>query len=149
LTGTRAVRDWCARWWRWMRAVQFAREQRGRAAVQRARAEQRARVLLLGLLDDEQRAQFQASGYFHVTGGSSGERYRIRHDSTVNIDVLGADGIVRFHLCARPSGDIPMYDVMAGQLLHLQDGDSEERFLARANRHVTISFPILAGWQDR
>lgn len=145
----RAARDWCARWWRWIQAVQFAREQRGRAAIQQARAAQRARALLLTLLNEEQRMQFQASGYFHVTGGSSGERYRIRHDSTVNIDVLGADGVVRFHLCARPSGDIPMYDVMAGQLLHLQDVNTEERFLARANRHVTLSFPTLAGWPDQ
>lgn len=145
MIGAQAARSLCARWWRWIRAVQDAREQRGREAKQRVRAEQRARALLLSLLNTEQRAEFEASSYFHVTGGSSGQRYRIRADSAVNIDVFAQDGSVRFHLCARPAGNIPMYDVMAGQLLYLQDGATEAFFLERANRHVTITFPAMAG----
>jgi hypothetical protein len=143
LLGARAARNLCARWWRWLQAVQDARERRGHEAQQRIRAEQRARSLLLGLLNGEQRAEFEAGGYFHVTGGSSGERYRIRADSAVNIDVFAPDGNIRFHLCARPAGNIPMYDVMAGQLLYLQDSSTEARFLAQANRHVTILFRPL------
>ncbi|MDQ2990244.1 MAG: hypothetical protein M3R60_14190 [Pseudomonadota bacterium] len=145
MIGAQAARSLCARWWRWLQAVQDARERRGREAMQRARAEQRARTLLLSLLTAEQRAEFETGGYFHVTGGSSGERYRIRADSAVNIDVFGPDGSVRFHLCARPAGNIPMHDVMAGQLLYLQDGSTEARFLAQANRHVTILFSPLDG----
>ena len=38
-----------------------------------------------------------------------------------------------------------MYDVMAGQLLYLQDGSSEARFLELANRHVTIPFRAMGG----
>lgn len=140
MVGAQAARNLCARWWRWLRAVQDARERRGRAMRQRVHAEQRARSLLLSLLDGEQRADFEAGGYFHVTGGGSGERYRIRADSAVNIDVFGPDGSIRFHLCARPAGNIPMYDVMAGQLLYLQDSRTEARFLEQANRHVTILF---------
>lgn len=145
MIGAYAARGLWARWWRWLRAVQQAREQRGREAMQRVRAAQRARALLLALLDDDQRDEFRASGYFHVTGGSSGDRYRIRFDSSVNIDVLDPNGTVRFHLCARPAGDLPMYDVMAGQLLYLQDGRSEVHFLEQAKRHVTIAFPIMGG----
>lgn len=149
MIGAYAARSLWARLWRWVRAVQDAREQRGRAALQRVRAAQRARTLLLSLLSDVQRREFQANGYFHVTGGSSGDRYRIRFDSTVNIDVLDADGSARYHLCARPTGDIPMYDVMAGQLLYLQDGGTEAQFLDQANRHVTLLFPPLAGLLER
>lgn len=149
MIGAHATRALFARCWRWMRAVQYAREQRGREAMQRARAEQRARSLLLSLLNEQQRGEFEAGGCFHVTGGSSGDRYRIRADSAVNIDVFGADGAVRFHLCARPAGDIPMYDVMAGQLLYLQDSSTEARFLKQANRHVTILFPAMVGLLER
>jgi hypothetical protein len=149
LTGVQAARALWTRLWRWVCAVQDARERRGRAALQRARADQRARALLLSLLNEEQRGEFQCRGYFHVTGGSSGDRYRIRADSAVNIDVIGADGVVRFHLCARPGGDIPMYDVMAGQLLYLQDGSTETRFLGQANRHVTLLFPPMAVLLER
>lgn len=145
MTGAQAARRLCARCWRWIRAVQDAREQRSREARQRTRAEQRARSLLLSLLNADQRAEFEASGFFYLTGGSSGERYRIRADSAVNIDVFAPDGSIRFHLCARPAGNIPMYDVMAGQLLYLQDASTEACFLAQANRHVTISFCPIGG----
>lgn len=109
----------------------------------KARADQKARSLLLGLLNDEQRREFEARGCFHVTGGCTSDRYRIRVDSAVNVDLLGADGKVRYHLCARPSGDIPMYDVMAGQLLFLQDRVTESFFLSQAKKHVTLTFPPM------
>jgi hypothetical protein len=119
-------------------AVRRTREKLVREEVQRALAEKRALSLLLNLLNQDQRHEFQTNGYFRVKGGSSGDRYRIRSDSTVNIDVLGEDGTVRYHLCGRPSGNIPMYDVMAGQLLYLQDAGTEARFLAQAKRHFTM-----------
>lgn len=143
-----------ARWFfircrEWLQAAQRAREQRGREAIQKARAERKALSLLLGLLNQEQRHDFHECGYFHVTGASSGDRYRIRVDSAVNIDVLGDDGAIKYHLCARPSGNIPMYDVMAAQLLYLQDRESESRFLQRANRHVRLSFAAMGRWEER
>jgi hypothetical protein len=136
----------CTEWWQ---AARRTREKLRQEAFQRARAEQRALSLLLGLLNPEQRREFQAHGYFHVIGGSTGDRYRVRLDSAVNIDVLGEHGIVRYHLCGRPSGNLPMYDVMAGQLLHLQDSGAEARFLSQANRHVTLSFAAMGRWQER
>lgn len=127
----------------WLRASLRARERRSRQAQQKAQAEQRALSLLLNLLSQEQRGEFEKYGYFHVTGGSSGDRYRIRRNSGVNVDVLGDDGNVDYHLCARPCGDIPMYDVMAGQLLFLQDRDAEAKYLERARKHVTLLFPAM------
>ncbi len=95
-------------------------------------AAHKAHVLLLNLLNSEQRREFQAHGYFHVTGGSSGDHYRIRMGSVANIDVLHNDGTVKRCLCAYPTGEIPVYDVMAGQLLYLQDPHAEKHFLAQA-----------------
>lgn len=136
----------CRQWWQ---AARRTRDKLRQEAIQKGRAEQRALSLLLGLLNKEQRHEFQVHGYFHVTGGSTGDRYRIRVDSAVNIDVLGEHGIVKHHLCARPTGNVPMYDVMAAQLLYLQDAGTETRFLQQANRHVTLSFAAMGRWQER
>ena len=139
----------CARCREWLQAARRRHERLGQEARQKDRVEQKALSLLLNLLNQEQRHEFQTYGYFHVTGGGSGDRYRIRVDSAVNIDVLGENGTVKYHLCARPSGNIPMYDVMAGQLLYLQDRNAETRFLAQANRHVTLSLAAMVRWQER
>lgn len=103
-----------------------------KAIAQEQRANRRALVLLLGQLSAEQRQQFRKFGYFYVTGGNSQARYRIRPDRVANIDVLGDDGNVMYRLCVAPAG-VPVYDVMASQLLHLQDAAAEERLLQKAN----------------
>jgi hypothetical protein len=139
--GLSKVKRLCQRCAEWLQAAILAWQSTAREAAQRSLAEKRSLSLLLNLLSDEQRVEFQSHGYFHVTGGSSGERYRIRRDSAVNIDVLGKDGSARIYLCGRPIGNLPMYDVMAAQLLYLQDRESETRFLEQANRHATLSFP--------
>lgn len=103
-----------------------------KAIAQEQRANRRALVLLLGQLNAEQRQQFRTFGYFYVTGANSQARYRIRPDRVANIDVLGDDGNVMYRLCVAPTG-VPVYDVMAAQLLHLQDAAAEERLLQKAN----------------
>jgi hypothetical protein len=103
------------------------------------RAKRNALTLLMKLLNPEQRQEFRDSRHFHVTGGSTGNRYRIRAATFANIDVLCANGRVKHRLCAHPTGDVPVYDVMAAQLLHLQDPATEHRFLQRANVHPALS----------
>jgi hypothetical protein len=105
------------------------------------RRKRRALVLLLRQLNHEQRQEFRVYGHFHVTGGNSGNRYRIRMDTTANIDVLDEDGKPKYRLCAGPV-DVPVYGMMAGQLLYLQDPASEQRFLQRANIHP--AYPDLS-----
>jgi len=97
------------------------------------RANRRALILLTRLLSPEQRQEFRKSGYFHVVGGASGDRYRIRADMVANIDALREDGAVKYRLCILPTGGVPLYDVMAAQLLHLQDPGTEQTFLQQAN----------------
>jgi hypothetical protein len=129
----------CARRREWMQEAQRTRERVVHEAIRnKRRAKRRALSLLLNLLNPEQRREFQAYGHFHVMGGASGDCYRIRVDSVANIDVLRHDGTVKHRLCAHPTGDIPVYDVMAGQLLYLQDSSTEKRFLAQANSHPAL-----------
>lgn len=97
------------------------------------RAKRRSLTLLLKLLNAQQRQEFREAGHFLVTGGTSGERYRIRTDRIANIDVLHDDGTVKCRLCVIPTGGVPIYDVMAAQLLHLQDPATELRLLKQAN----------------
>lgn len=97
------------------------------------RANRRALGLLLKLLNAEQREEFKKAGHFYVIGGKSHARYRIRPDRVANIDVMGEDGTVMYRLCVAPAGGVPVYDVMAAQMLHLQDAGAEERFVQMAN----------------
>jgi hypothetical protein len=76
-----------------------------------------------------------------VVGGSSGDLYRIRSGTIANIDVLRNESKVKWRLCVHPKG-VPMYDVMAAQLLHLQDPLTEKRFL----RHANVIAPFAQDW---
>lgn len=125
------------------RALAEQEAERERKAAKRS--ERRALVLLARQLNEEQRREFRAFRHFHVTGGYSGDRYRIRPDKAANIDVLHMDGRTKHRLCAGPVG-VPVYAMMAGQLLYLQDPASERLFLRRANIHPNpAEFPGLPG----
>lgn len=104
-------------------------------AIQR-RAERKALVILLRNLIEEQRKEFREHNYFTVTGGATGQKYRIRKGRVGNIDVLNKGGAVKHRLCAHPQGDMPNYDVMLAQALHLQEPANEELFVRTANVHA-------------
>lgn len=117
----------------WLEGTQHDSERMAQEALRKERrARRRSLVLLLKLMNHDQRQEFRKCRYFHVTGAASGERYRIRTDLIANIDVLRDDGGVKYRLCVGPTG-VPVYDVMAAQLLHLQDASTEQRFLQQAN----------------
>lgn len=129
-------------WERIRRGLEDPQQRRERARRdamwQERRAIRRSLTLLMKQMNAQQRREFREHRYFYVTGGSSGDRYRIRVGTIANIDVMGAEGIVRHRLCARPADDVPVYDVMAAQLLHLQDAATEPRFLLHANVQPTL-----------
>lgn len=102
------------------------------------RAQRRSLTLLIRLQTPQQREEFRVTRQFHVTGGRTGTRYRIRAATLVNIDVLDNDGTVMHRLCAHPTGDVPLYDVLAAQMLHLQDPATELRFLQQAYVHSAL-----------
>lgn len=103
------------------------------------RAKRRSLGLMLALLSPEQHAEFHRYRYFHVIGAETGNRYRIRVASFANIDVIGPSGSTLYRLCAHPRGDVPVYDVMAAQMLHLQDAQTERAFLRFANVHPVVA----------
>lgn len=112
--------------------------QRKELAWRERRATRRALVLLLRQLNPEQRREFRHHSYFHVRGGKSGQRYRIRTDLIANIDVFNGDDTIRHRLCIHLV-EGPLYDMMAAQCLHLQDPETEQGFLRQANIHLPIS----------
>jgi len=122
---------------RWIRDWHNARAREQQAIRAARRAERRALTLLLRLLSPDQRRDFRQHRHIHVTGASSGSRYRIRVALFANIDVLACNGIVAHRLCVQPVGELPIYDVIAGQILYLQDPGAEEGFLLHANMHPT------------
>jgi len=128
-----------------------ARQRSERAAMEETRqylrAKRRSLTLLLNLLSPAQREEFRRYRHFHVIGGETGTLYRIRVASFTNIDVIASTGDTMHHLCVHPGGDVPVYDVMAGQMLHLQDAATERAFLRSANVHPAVSQRRRGEWE--
>lgn len=101
--------------------------------AEQRRANRRALAILLRTLSAPQRAEFRQHHAFHVVGGASGTRYRIRKGRMGNVDVY-CHGKVAHRLCCHPALSVPDYDTMLTQLLWLQ-GDGEQEFLRTANVH--------------
>jgi hypothetical protein len=111
------------------------REQARVEALARRRAGRRALATLLRFITASQRDELRAHGHFHVSGGATGSRYRIRRGRVANIDVLDASGKIVRRLCAHPALDVPDSDTMLAQALHLQSAANEEVFVRTANIH--------------
>jgi hypothetical protein len=105
-------------------------------AREHRRAKKKAVALLLKFLTDDQRAEFHASGFFHVRGGSTGRRYRIKRGRVGNIDWIDDEGIVKRY-CAHPVAECPDEDTMLAQALHLGSAANEESFIKIANVHYS------------
>lgn len=94
----------------------------------------RARVLLGEFLDDEQKAELERHGRFHVTG-SKGRRYCIRTNGgqSGNVDLLDDKGGVQARLCAHPRNYLPDGDAWLMQMIEIRH--DEDHFLRTANVH--------------
>jgi hypothetical protein len=117
------------------RLAQHAREQAALHQEKTRVARFRARSLLLEVLDDHQRREYDEHKRFHVRG-SRGRRYCVVADDRVgvvaNVNVVDEAGKVLAVLCAHPSG-LPLEDSWTAQKLALEC--DEELFLATANVH--------------
>jgi hypothetical protein len=99
----------------------------------RRAAHARARLLLGEFLDEEQKAELEVHGRFHVTG-SRGRRYCIRAQGQMgNVDLLASNGEVQATLCAHPRDNLPEGDAWLMQMIELRH--DEEHFLRTANVH--------------
>lgn len=107
----------------------------------RDEASDRARALLLALLDETQRASYEETSSFEVVG-SAGNRYRINRGANGNVLWLDDDE-VRGRLCAHPEfvdGYLPDADVALAQMLALTT--DEAAWLQTANVHAGSRPPI-------
>lgn len=119
----------------------------------RTLARARARTLLDGFLDDDQRHDLEHKGQFHVTG-SRGRRYCIRAaGQSGNVALLKEDGSVQATLCAHPRSAhdrhelLPEGDAWLAQMLELET--DEDHFLAMANVHGGHLPPEVAALRGR
>ncbi len=106
--------------------------------------EARGLRLLLEWLSPEQRAQFEARGWFEVTGCESGKRYRIYRGRGTNVYELDELGRRRKGWCFVPFGYLAVGDVLLAQKIALET--CEYAALAVANRFMPRDEPDHAGW---
>jgi hypothetical protein len=112
----------CARW------VQALREWYRTTAA----ADTRATTLLREWLSPQQRAEFDAEGYFDVVGCDSGKRYRIHHGTSMNVHEMDDAGHSKVGWCFVPDRRLVAGDVMLAQKIALET--CEKSALAVANR---------------
>jgi hypothetical protein len=96
-------------------------------------AERRASELLMDWLSPGQRAQYQRTGCFEVTGSHTGKRYRIRYARQLNVDELDDGGHSVAVWCFVPRKFVPIADMMLAQKIALEN--DETATIAIAFRH--------------
>jgi len=92
----------------------------GRTFSSENSSEARGLRLLRTWLSPEQRAQFDATRYFEVTGCDSGKRYRIHHGVVTNVHEMDAAGRPKVGWCFAPVGHLVAGDVMLAQKIALE-----------------------------
>ena len=97
-----------------------------------AAADTRATTLLREWLSPQQRAQFDAEGYFDVVGCDSGKRYRIHYGTSMNVHEINDAGHSKVGWCFVPNRRLVAGDVMLAQKIALET--SENKALAVANK---------------
>lgn len=114
------------------RAEEDARHQRmlDESLAKQKAASERARALLLSMLEVHQREQLQRDQYFEVIARHSKRRYRIRQGTHGNVRLLNEQGREVTRYCGQPDG-VPTEDAMLAQKLQIEH--DENAFLKAAN----------------
>lgn len=102
-------------------------------------AQEKAQELFFGCLSREQRQSWLR--YRHIVVDGEFFRYRIVEGRFGNVTAFDASGDAVYRLCCYPGGEIPVFDVMAGQKLALEA--REVLFLRKA-----VASPLL-GFEER
>ncbi|WGD51184.1 hypothetical protein QA641_37775 [Bradyrhizobium sp. CB1650] len=100
--------------------------------------EGRSLQLLRAWLSPAQRAQFTEKGYFEVTGGDTGRKYRIYAGASTNVCEVDKKGRPMGGLCFMPRGNLPVGDVMLSQKIALEC--SENHALEVGRRFAPTGF---------
>jgi hypothetical protein len=110
-----------------------------RSFIEQNGPEVRALRLLREWLSPEQRVQFDAKGYFEVTGSHTGRRYRIHYGTVSNVLELDDEMQPNTGWCFVPERALVAGDVMLAQKIALET--DEAAVLAIANR-VSMRPPL-------
>lgn len=115
---------------------QAERERVAAAAKQaedaRKAARDKARALLVSMLNEKQREQLQREMFFEIVSQSQ-KRYRIRQGTHGNVRLLDAGGKEVTRYCGQPNG-VPDEDAMLAQKLQLEYDEASFLRLANATR---------------
>ncbi|MDA9506121.1 hypothetical protein XI09_16065 [Bradyrhizobium sp. CCBAU 11386] len=103
-----------------------------RSFIEQNGPDARALRLLREWLSPEQRAQFDADGYFEVIGSHTGRRYRIHHGTVGNVLEVDEKGQPKIGWCFVPERTMLAGDVMLAQKIALET--DEAAVLALAHR---------------
>jgi hypothetical protein len=96
----------------------------------------RARDLFISALSPEEREEWQTYGFVTIQG-SDRQIYRIKFGSVHNVDLLDAKATrIYGSLCGLPR-DVPPYDILLGQYLHLKADAPGFRQIARWSPYPT------------
>jgi len=90
-----------------------------------------ARRLLREWLSSEQRAQFDASGFFEVTGSLTGRRYRIHQGTMSNVLELNEALEPKTGWCFLPERALAVGDVMLAQKIALETDEAAVLAIAK------------------
>jgi hypothetical protein len=116
----------------------------------KAAASDRALGLLLTYVSPEERSELERTGLLPCTG-ASGYRYRLRLQYEQNVLVFDPSGSNCLgKLCAYPRIDVPVYDSVLTQYLHLKF--DEEAYWGKANYFASrydYPIPFKPGGGDR
>jgi hypothetical protein len=104
-------------------------------------AEARGRRLLRRWLSQEQRAQFDAEGFFDVVGCNTGKRYRIHYGQSANIREIDEAGNPKMGWCFVPKGYLVPGDVMLAQKIALETDELAALAVANRFRPGPVSTP--------
>ncbi|TYL86650.1 hypothetical protein FXB40_41365 [Bradyrhizobium rifense] len=106
-----------------------------RSFIEQNGSEARARRLLRDWLSPDQRVEFDANGFFEVTGSHTGRRYRIHQGTMSNVWELDEKNEPKVGWCFLPERALAAGDVMLAQKIALET--DEAAVLAIANRVST------------
>lgn len=105
------------------------RERAQAAESARVLARDKARALLVSMLSEKQRAEYETRKRFEVVS-SKGRRFQIRQGTHGNVSLLNDKGQPVTNYCGQPNG-VPTEDAMLAQMLQLRY--DEDAYLRHAN----------------
>jgi len=104
-------------------AARWVRGLRDKYQSRQIAREARGLKLLKEWLSPEQLCQYDANGFFDVTGCDSGSRYRIHHGAAMNVVEIDEIGRVRAGWCFIPKACLVAGDVMLAQKIALENDE--------------------------